>query len=238
MALETAQRRATRHGVPRAVAHARTYWLDSVASREIRARQPARTARTSGFGTNRYDSARRPYRPDRALAVCSSPAHSRGAVVQQPARAVPLFEISTTRGRARQVFGVGPGASDRVAWPGVRRHGTWAVATVISAGAPRRVDAIFASLLITPAFSFCLGSVSKIWPPTFSPAWQRESPKTGSRCTGIRFISWRPSWIPSGSGEPVTEPPTGSCLVRRRDAASNPTAMYRTDRSRRFWGIH
>jgi hypothetical protein len=62
--------------------------------------------------------------------------------------------------------------------------------------------------------------------------------KTGSRCTGIPFISWRPSWIPSDSVEPVTERPTGSCLVRRRDAANNPTAMCRTDRSRRFWGIH
>ena len=33
-------------------------------------------------------------------------------------------------------------------------------------------------------------------------------------------------------------PPTGFCLVTRQGAASNPTAMCRTDRSRRFWGTH
>ncbi len=74
------------------------------------------------------------------------------------------------------------------AWPGVRRRGTWAVATVISDGAPRRVGAISTSSHITPAFSLCLGSVSKIWPPTFSAAWPCESPKTGSRCTGIDLL--------------------------------------------------
>src|ERR1051326_2578829 len=68
----------------------------------------------SGPGANRHESARRPYRPDGTLAVCSSKAHSRGAVVQQPARAIPLFEISTTRRGACQVFGVGPGTPYRV----------------------------------------------------------------------------------------------------------------------------
>lgn len=100
---------------------------------------------------------------------------------------------------------------------------------------PRHAGAISASSHITPAFSFCLGSVSKIWHPAFSAVWGHGFPRTGSRCMGIRSTFWRPSWIPNDFGEPATAQPTGSCSVTRQDAASNPTAMYRTDRSSRFW---
>jgi hypothetical protein len=68
-------------------------------------------------------------------------------------------------------------------------------------------------------------------------AWRRESPQTGSGCTDIRFTFWRPSWMRSASAGPVTGRPTGYCLARRRDGASNRIATWRTGRSKRFWGI-
>ena len=57
-------------------------------------------------------------------------------------------------------------------------------------------------------------------------------------CMDIRFTFWKPSWIRSASEGPVIAPPTGSCWARQRDGASNPIAMCRTGRSKRFWGIH
>lgn len=65
----------------------------------------------------------------------------------------------------------------------------------------------------------------------------RRIAETGSRCMGIRSTFWKPSWIRSDSGEPVTARPTGCCWARRRGEESNPTATLRTGRSKKCWDI-
>ena len=47
------------------------------------------------------------------------------------------------------------------------------------------------------------------------------SPTTGSGCTGIRFISWKPSSIPGDFAEPVTARPTGYCWDTPPGAGKN-----------------
>ena len=81
------------------------------------------------------------------------------------------------------------------------------------------------------------GCVSSIWRRTSLARWRHESQKTGSRCTGIRFTSWKHSWIRSDSVEPVIVRRTGWCWATRPDEASNPTATSRTARSNRCWAI-
>ena len=76
-----------------------------------------------------------------------------------------------------------------------------------------------------------------IWPRTSWGAWRRGSLMTGNYCTVIPSTSWRRSWIRSVFAGPAIGPLTGCCWAGRRDGASNPTAMYRTVRSKMFWAI-
>jgi hypothetical protein len=78
-----------------------------------------------------------------------------------------------------------------------RRRVTSAAATTTSAGMLKRGAPISVLSRTTRVFLFCRGCVSSIWPRISWAAWHRGSPTTGNRCMGIRFTSWRPSWIRS-----------------------------------------
>src|SRR5215470_6544488 len=102
-------------------------------------------------------------------------------------------------------------AADRpiacLAWSSAPRH--LGRATTLSAGRQRRAAAIFVFLPTIRASSLCLGFESHTWPRTSWGRWRAGSRAIGNRPTGIRFIFWKRSLIPSGIAAPVIGRRTG-----------------------------
>ncbi len=120
-----------------------------------------------------------------------------------------------------------------LAWSSAPRHLT--PATASSAGRRRRGAAISVFSPTTLAFSFCLGSASRIWRHTFSVRWRAESRPTGNGSTGTPFIFSNlrrsrtlPRHLLSG-GELGGDGAGDSEKTTRRTGRIVP--------SRRFWGI-